>query len=102
VQAEKLRACLAAAWPRHRAAQLLGLDQLSGQARLGLSVGGLFFSGLTTQVSLLLAGLAAGQDGALARTARAVAAVSVSAPVVVIVDDADCLDRALAVTMVEN
>ena len=44
----------------------------------------------------------AGQDGALARTARAVAAVSVHAPVMVIIDDADCLDEGLAVTLVEN
>ena len=44
----------------------------------------------------------AGQDGALARTARAVAAVSVQAPVTVIIDDADCLDEGLAVTLVEN
>ena len=74
----------------------------------------LFFSGLTAGVSFLLAGLAvgaagkawddspAGQDGALARTARAVAAVSVQAPVMVIIDDADCLDEGLAVTLVEN
>ena len=44
----------------------------------------------------------AGQDGALACAARAVAAVSVHVPVVVIVDDADCLDQGLAVTLVEN
>ena len=44
----------------------------------------------------------AGQDGALARTARAVAKVSVDAPVTVIIDDADCLDEGLAVTLAEN
>jgi tetratricopeptide (TPR) repeat protein len=114
IQAEKLRACLAGAARRHRVAELLGLDELSGQVGLGLGVGGFFFSGLTAGVSFLLAGLVvgaagkawdgspAGQDGALARTARAVAAVSVSAPVVVIIDDADCLDGGLAVTLVEN
>jgi tetratricopeptide (TPR) repeat protein len=114
LQAQLLRACLAGAARRPRAAELLGLDELGGQAQLGLSVSGLFFSGPAAGVSFLLAGLAvgaagkawdatpAGQDGALARTARAVAAVSVSAPVVVIIDDADCLDCDLAVTMVEN
>jgi hypothetical protein len=38
--------------------------------------------------------------GALARTARRVAAASIYVPVVVIVDDADCLDARLAVTLV--
>jgi hypothetical protein len=84
IQAEKLRACLAEAGRHHRAAELLGLDELSGQAQLALSVGGFFFSGLTAGVSFLLAGLAAGAagkawdaspaglDGALARAARGV------------------------------
>jgi tetratricopeptide (TPR) repeat protein len=114
VQAEKLRACLAEAAHRPWVVEILGLDELSGQAQLGLAVGSLAFVGLTAGVSFLLVGLAvgaagkawdatpAGQDGALARAARAVAAVSVSAPVVVIIDDADCLDHGLAVTLVEN
>jgi hypothetical protein len=114
LQAHVLRTCLAEAARRHRAAELLGLDEPSGQAQLALGVGGLFFPGLPAGISFLLAGLAvgaagkawdaspAGQDGALARTARAVAAVSVEAPVTVIIDDADCLDQGLAVTLVEN
>jgi hypothetical protein len=113
-QAEKLRACLAEVGSRHRAAELLGLDELSGQVQLGLGVGGLLFAGPAAGVSFLLAGLAvgaagkawdatpAGQDGALARTARAVAAVSASVPVVMIIDDADFLDRDLMVTLVGN
>ena len=44
----------------------------------------------------------AGQDGALARTARAVAETSVQVPAVVIIDDADWLDEGLAVTLIEN
>jgi hypothetical protein len=36
----------------------------------------------------------AGQEGALARTARAVAETSTQVPVVVLLDDADCLDEA--------
>jgi hypothetical protein len=38
----------------------------------------------------------------LARTARAVAETSVQVPTVVIIDDADCLDENLAVTLIEN
>lgn len=94
--------------------QLLGLDEPGGQVQLGLGIGGLFFSGLTAGISFLLAGVAAGtaqktwdaspagQDGALARAARAVAAVSADWPVVAIIDDADRLDADLAVTLVEN
>jgi hypothetical protein len=114
LQAQALRNLLAPAIERHRAAELLGLDRPAGAAQLGLGVGALFFAGLTAGISFLLAGLAvgvagkawddspAGQDGALARAARAVAAVSVSVPMVVIVDDADCLDVDLAVALVEN
>jgi hypothetical protein len=125
VQAEKLRACLTGALRPGPAAEeddahplsvveLLGLDDPGGRVQLGLGIGGLFFSGLTAGISFLVAGLAAGaaqkawdaspagQDGALARTARAIAAVSVHVPVVVIVDDADCLDVGLAVTLAEN
>ncbi len=71
-------------------------------------------SGLAAAVGFLVAGVAvaaagkawddspAGQDGALARTARAVAEASVQVPAVVIVDDADWLDEGLAVTLIEN
>jgi hypothetical protein len=97
-----------------RAAELLGLDEPGGQAQFVLGIGALFFSGPTAGMSFLLAGLAAGaaqkgwdaspagQDGMLARAARAVASVSTSASVAVIIDDADCLDEGLAVTLVEN
>jgi tetratricopeptide (TPR) repeat protein len=90
------------------------MDKLSGQAQLALGVGGLLLSGPLAGVAFLLAGLAvgavgkawddspAGQDGALARAARAVAAVSVDAPVVVIIDDADDVNEGLAVTLVDN
>jgi tetratricopeptide (TPR) repeat protein len=114
LQVQLLRADLDEAAEQHRAVERLGLDEPAGRAQLGLGVTNLFFSGLTAGISFLLAGLAvaaagkawddspAGQDGTLARTARAVAAVSVQAPVTVIVDDADCLDEGLAVTLVEN
>ena len=113
LQAAVLRDCLAGAGARHRAAELLGIDRLGGAAQLGLGIGGLFVSGLAA-VSFLVAGAGvgaaarawddspAGQDGALARAARAVAAASVSVPAVVILDDADWLDQDLAVTLVEN
>lgn len=114
LQAAVLRECLASIGVRHRSAELLGLDRLGGTAQLGLGVGGLFVSGMAAGVSFLLAGFAigaagkawddspAGQDGAVARAARSVAAVSASVPVVVIVDDADHLDQDLAITMIEN
>jgi hypothetical protein len=114
VQAAVLRDCLAASAARHRAAELLGLDRLGGITQLGLGVGGLFVSGLAGAAGFLIAGLAvgaagkvwddspAGQDGALARTARAVAAASADMPAVVIIDDADQLDEDLAVTLIEN
>lgn len=74
----------------------------------------LFLSPLATLVGLLLAGVGvgaagkvwdgslAGQEGVVARLARAVAAVSVSVPVVVIIDDADHLESHLAVVLVKN
>src|ERR1039458_10206161 len=114
LQAAVLRACLAEAGGRHRPGESLGLDRVAGAAQLGLGVGTLFVPGLAAGVSFLAAGLGggaagkawddspAGQDGAVARAARAVAAVSVSVPVVVIIDDADCVDLGLAVTVVEN
>jgi AAA ATPase domain len=113
-QGAVLRDCLAQAAARHRVAELLGLDRLGGITQLGLGVGGLFVSGLAGAVGFLVAGVAlgaagkawddspAGQDGALARTARAVAEASTHVPVVVVIDDADFLDEDLAVTLIEN
>lgn len=119
LQAQALRTRLARVLhPRpgetFRAVELLGLDEPGGQIQLGLGIGGLLFTGLTAGISFLLAGLVAGaaqkawdaspagQDGALARTARAAAAVSAAVPFVVVIDDADCLNTGLAVTMAEN
>ena len=97
-----------------KAVELLGLDEPGGQVQLGLEIGGLFLSGLTAGISLLLAGLAvgaaqkvwdtssAGEDGELARAARALAAVSVHVPVTVVIDDADCMDQAVAIRLAEN
>jgi hypothetical protein len=113
-QAAVLRDCLAEAAMRHRAAELLGLDRLGGVTQMGIGVGALFVSGLAAAVGFLVAGVAvgavgkawddgpAGQDGALARTARAVAETSVQVPTIVIIDDADCLEENAAVTLVEN
>ena len=113
-QAAVLRDCLAGAATRHPVAELLGLDRLGGITQMGLGVGGLFVSGLAAAVGFLVAGVAvaavgkawddspAGQDGALARAARAVAETSVQVPAVVIVDDADWVDEGLAVTLIEN
>ena len=114
VQADALREDLLAAVRRSRAAELLDLDTLAGRAALGLGVGGLFMSGMAAAVSVLVGSLAvtaagnawdaspAGEAGAVARAARAVADVSVSVPVVVIIDDADGLDLGLAVTLIRN
>jgi Tetratricopeptide repeat len=113
-QAAVLRDCLAEAATRHRAAALLGLDRLGGITQMGIGVGALFVSGLAAAVGFLVAGVAAGaagkawddslagQDGALARTARAVAETSVRVPTVVVIDDADWLDEGLAVMLTEN
>lgn len=114
LQAAALRECLADEAARHRAAERLGVDRLSGVTQMGLGVGGLFVSGLAAAVGFLVTGVAvgalgrawddspAGLDGAVARAARAVAALSTGLPVVVIVNNADCLDHDLAVTLVEN
>jgi tetratricopeptide (TPR) repeat protein len=114
LQAAVLRDCLAEAGARHRVSELLGLDRADGVVQAGLGVGGLFVSGLAGALAFLLAGVAvgaagkawddspAGQDGALARAGRAVAAVSVSVPVVVIIDDAACLDKDLMITLVDS
>jgi hypothetical protein len=99
VQALVLRDCLMEAGVRRRAAEMGATS--------------LFACGLTAAMSFLLAGVAttavragdgspAGENGAVARAARAAAAVSASAPVVVIIDDADSLEPGLAVTLIEN
>ena len=114
LQALELRDLFSEARVEHRVAELLGVDRLSGVAQLGLGVAGLFSSPLAALVGLLLAGVGvgaagkvwddslAGQEGMVARLARAVAAVSVSVPVVVIIDDADQLEPDLAIVLVEN
>jgi hypothetical protein len=97
---------------RRQAAALLCRRQLRGAPRLG--IGSLLLSGIAGTISLLAAGLAAAATGdvvvdspasensASARAARVVAAVSASAPALVVIDDADYLDTGLAVTMIEN
>ena len=116
LQALELRKLFSEARVKHQIAELLGVDRLGGATQLGLGVAGLtpFLSPLAAQVGLLLAGVGlgaagkvwddspAGPEGAVARLARAVAAVSTSVPVVVIIDDADQLEPDLAVTLVEN
>jgi len=112
LQAPALRDGLLGAEVRRQAAEMLCRNRLRGAARLG--AGSLLPSAMAGTISLLLAGLAAAaagdvadgspisENGAAARAARVVAAVSASAPVVVIIDDADYLEPGLAVTMIEN
>ena len=114
LQALELRELFSEARVRHRAAELLGVDRLGSATQLGLGVAGLFASPLATLVGLLLAGVGvgaaskvwddslAGQEGLVAKLARGVAAVSVSVPVVVIIDDTDRLEPDLAVILIEN
>ena len=97
---------------RRQAAALLCRRQLRGAPRLG--IGSLLLSGMAGTISLLAAGLAAAATGsavddspasensASARAARVVAAVSASAPALVVIDDADYLEAGLAVTVIEN
>ena len=75
---------------------------------MGLGLGGLALTGLAVTVSLLLASLTgmaagspwddspAGEARRVARAARTLARLSVQVPVVVIIDDADCVDLGLA------
>lgn len=112
LQAPALRDRLLGAEVRRQAAALLCRGRLRAAPRLG--AGSLLLSGITGTISLLLAGLAAAaaggapadspasENGAAARAARVVAAVSASAPALVVVDDADYLEPGLAVTMIEN
>lgn len=112
LQAAALRDNLLGAEVRRQAAALLCRSRLGGTPRL--SARSLLLTGMTGTISLLLAGLAAAaaggvvdncpasENGAAARAARVVAAVSASAPVLVVIDDADYLEPGLAVTMIEN
>ena len=114
LQALELRRLFSEARVQHRVAELLGVDRLGSATQLGLGVAGLFASPLATLVGLLLASVGvgaaskvwddslAGQEGMVAKLARAVATVSVSVPVVVIMDDADQLQPDLTVVLVEN
>jgi hypothetical protein len=112
LQAGALRDSLLGAGVRRQAAALLCRSRLRGAPRLG--AGSLLLAGLAGTISLLQAGLAAAaagevadarpasENGAVARAARVVAAVSESAPALVVIDDADYLEPGLAVTMIEN
>ncbi|HZC60552.1 MAG TPA: hypothetical protein VE464_02820 [Streptosporangiaceae bacterium] len=111
-QAPVLRDRLLGAEVRRQAAALLCRSRLRGAPRLG--AGSLLLTGMAGAISLLRAGLAAAaaggvaddcpasENGAAARAARIVAAVSASAPALVVIDDADYLEPGLAVTMIEN
>jgi hypothetical protein len=112
LQAPALRDGLLGDEVRRQAAAMLCRSRLRGAARQG--TGSLLISGMAGTISLLLAGLAAAaaggvaddrpasENGAVARAARVVAAVSASAPALVVIDDADYLEPGLAVTMIEN
>jgi hypothetical protein len=112
LQAPALRDGLLTGEVRRQATALLFRSGLRKTARL--SAGSLLRSGMAGTVSLLLVGLAAAaagavaddgaasEDGVAARAARVVAAVSASVPALVVIDDADDLDPALAVAIIEN
>ena len=112
LQASALRDSLLGAEVRRQAAALLCRSRLLGAPRLGAD--SLLLTGMAGTISLVLAGLAAAaaggvaddcpasENGAAARAARVVAAVSASAPALVVIDDADYLEPGLAVTMIEN
>jgi hypothetical protein len=111
-QAAALRDGLLTAEVRRQAAALLCRGRLVNTARP--ATGSLLMSGIAGTISLLLASLAAtvaggeaddcpaSEDGAAARAARLVAAVSASAPTLVVIDDADYLEPGLAVAVIEN
>lgn len=111
-QAAAVRERLLGADIRQQAAALLYRSRLRGPRRLGTDR--LVASGIAGTISLLLASLSAaaagsvaddapaGENGAAARAARVVAAVSASVPTLVIIDDADELAPDLAVTVIEN
>jgi hypothetical protein len=114
VQAQAVREALTALSGESRVIRLLELDTAAGQVQLGLGLGGLVASGPAAAAGLLVASLAvtaagnvwdgspAGEAGGVAKAARALARVSVSVPVVVIIDDADCLDPALALALIRG
>jgi hypothetical protein len=96
---------------RRRAAGMLCAGWPAGTARLGAL--SLFASGIAAAGALLQRGLSVaaardpddspgGRNGPVARAAHALAAVSARVPAAVLVDDADCLDPALALTLVES
>jgi hypothetical protein len=112
LQAPALRDSLLGAEVRRQVAALLCRSRLGGAPRLG--AGSLLLTGMAGTISLLQAGLAAAaaggaadecpasENGAAARAARVVAAVSASEPALVVIDDADYLEPGLAVTLIEN
>jgi hypothetical protein len=114
VQAVALREALAAVAREPWVVRRLGLDAAAGQVQLGLGLGGLVASGPAAAAALLVASLAvtaagsawddspAGEAGGVARAARVLARLSVSVPVVVIIDDADCLDPGLALALIRG
>jgi hypothetical protein len=110
LQALALRDVFSEARVEHRLAELLGVDRLGGVIQLGLGATGLFVAPLATLLIGVAVGAAgrgwdkkpAGQEGMVAKLARAVAAMSVSVPVVATIDDADRLKTDLAVVLVEN
>jgi AAA ATPase domain len=111
-QAAAVRDGLLGAEVRRQAAALLCRSRLRGAPRQ--RVGSLLVSGIAGTISLLLAVLAAAAKGspvddspadansAAARAAQVVAAVSASAPILVLIDDADHLELSLALTVIEN
>jgi hypothetical protein len=115
LQAEEIRRQIADERAWRRAAELLDVDQAGGRLELALQVGGLFAPGPGVGAGVLLVDRAMGvlrktlwgesaasQGAAVARAARAVAEASRQVPVVVLLDDAERLDRDLAVALLEN
>src|SRR6185437_10311329 len=111
-QATALRDSLLSAEVRRQATTLLCRCRLRSTVRP--VTGSLLNSAMAGTISLLVTGLAAtragraaddrpaSENGAAARAARAVAAVSTSVPTLVVIDDADYMEPALAVTVIEN
>ena len=110
-QAQALRDGLLHAEVRRQAAVLLCASRQRGAGRLGrsacsirhgrddLGAGGRPGGGRRGQAA---DDFPAAENGAAARAARVVAAVSASAPALVVIDDADYLEPGLAVTVIEN
>jgi hypothetical protein len=65
LQSQALCEYLAAAGVRHRAAELLGVDRVSGAVQLGLGVAGLLVSPMAELVGLLASSVAVGAAGRL-------------------------------------